>query len=239
MWGEIMNHEEPPALEYPFCSSLESATSQQTPIDLPAVADWSAQPPSWLDSTIAATAFQIVSRPAGHPGFQVKPAAGQPASNFTVDGEVFQFLQLHFHAPSEHTVDGFRFPLEVHFVHQRWGSSGTDDLAVIGILFNYSSDGTHNPALDSFWNEIFHPLASFTGLNLHDMMWNIPGFQRYSGSLTTPPCAENVKWHVGISTVGINVLQSLSFTYALNGIQNYRDIQPLNGRVISALQMSD
>lgn len=45
---------------------------------------------------------------------QVKFAASETASgNFTVDGAQYKLLQFHFHAPSEHTVAGVRFPLEV------------------------------------------------------------------------------------------------------------------------------
>ena len=34
------------------------------------------------------------------------------------------------------------------------------------------------------------------------------------------------------SSVGINVMQSTLFTFALSGVENYREEQPLNGRVV-------
>lgn len=40
-----------------------------------------------------------------------------------------------------------------------------------------------------------------------------------------------VKWHVCVSTVGVNPVQALSYRYALNGIENFRPAQPRNGRV--------
>ena len=43
--------------------------------------------------------------------------------------------QYHFHAPSEHSVDGELFAAEMHIVHQLRGAGGTDALAVVGILF--------------------------------------------------------------------------------------------------------
>jgi carbonic anhydrase len=58
-------------------------------------------------------------------------------------------------------------------------------------------------------------------------------YQRYDGSLTTPPCTEGVKWIVGVSDVGINQPQQIVFQYALSGLQNYRTPQPLNGRKIT------
>lgn len=43
--------------------------------------------------------------------------------------------------------------------------------------------------------------------------------------------AFQVKWHVCISSVGINPIQRLDYQYALSGIENYRPVQPRNGRV--------
>ena len=40
--------------------------------------------------------------------------------------------QIHWHSPSEHTINGRRFALEAHLVHQ----SQTGKIAVIGILYN-------------------------------------------------------------------------------------------------------
>lgn len=42
-------------------------------------------------------------------------------SSTTVDGKVFELKQFHFHTPSEHTIDGEYFPLEMHLVHEAEG----------------------------------------------------------------------------------------------------------------------
>ncbi len=41
-----------------------------------------------------------------------------------------KLLQLHYHAPSEHTVNGNSFPMEMHFVHKHEDGG----LTVIGVL---------------------------------------------------------------------------------------------------------
>lgn len=53
---------------------------------------------------------------------------------------------MHFHWESEHTIDGKRYPLELHLVHYdaRHGNISEakkmkDGLAVLGVLFNVSS----------------------------------------------------------------------------------------------------
>ncbi|MGR6001746.1 carbonic anhydrase family protein [Bacillus cereus] len=49
----------------------------------------------------------------------------------TINGRRFDFSQVHFHAPSEHTLNGNHYPIEAHFVHK--GQNGR--LAVIGVFF--------------------------------------------------------------------------------------------------------
>jgi len=39
----------------------------------------------------------------------------------TVNGKEFELKQFHFHTPSEHTIDGEYFPLEMHMVHEAAG----------------------------------------------------------------------------------------------------------------------
>lgn len=46
----------------------------------------------------------------------------------------FDSLQFHWHAPSEHTVNGKQFDLELHIVHVNNQISG--ELAVTGLFFN-------------------------------------------------------------------------------------------------------
>jgi len=39
----------------------------------------------------------------------------------TIAGKEFELKQFHFHSPSEHTIDGEYFPLEMHMVHEAAG----------------------------------------------------------------------------------------------------------------------
>ncbi|KAF5275845.1 hypothetical protein FQR65_LT04083 [Abscondita terminalis] len=59
----------------------------------------------------------------------------------------YTFDHLHFHWASEHTIDGFRFPLEMHFVHYatRYKNLGNalnfdDGVAVLGVFAHMSPD---------------------------------------------------------------------------------------------------
>jgi carbonic anhydrase len=63
--------------------------------------------------------------------------------NITVDGNVYNLDKMHWHMPSEHTINGQRYPLEMHLVHK----SDAGDLAVIAVLYQYG-------APDSFYFQV-------------------------------------------------------------------------------------
>ncbi|KAF0719488.1 hypothetical protein As57867_000987, partial [Aphanomyces stellatus] len=54
-------------------------------------------------------------------------AAG-PNSHLTLNGRTYNSIQFHPHVPSEHTIDGKKYPFEVHFVH----ADKDKNLAVVG-----------------------------------------------------------------------------------------------------------
>ena len=122
--------------------------------------------------------------------------------------------QFHFHAPSEHTVNGYLYDAEVHLVHVYKGSGTTsagvvdssEELygAVIGIFFDMIEGGsTSNPFVDSVFAAIEDPtkkVAMRQFLSTVDMR----DYWSYDGSFTTPPCTEGIKWSV------IKQVQSIS-----------------------------
>jgi carbonic anhydrase len=63
---------------------------------------------------------------------------GTPEDEYTatLGGEKYKLVNFHFHASSEHRVDGLGYPLEVHFVHSNVKSGA---LAVVGVFFEVDS----------------------------------------------------------------------------------------------------
>jgi carbonic anhydrase len=147
----------------------------------------------------------------------------------------YQLKQFHFHAPSEHTLDGRTFPLEVHFVHE----SADGHLAVIGIFFlegaaneNLAKLIAHLPAGSG---QSAHLPSEKIDLDLHLLM-NRTAFT-YMGSLTTPPCTEGVEWFVLREPVSASREQLAAFAERLKN--NHRPVQPLNGRPIETVTIAD
>ena len=71
----------------------------------------------------------------------------EPGSSFTVDGQTFELLQFHFHAPSEHTVKGEFYDMEMHLVHK----NSKDQLAVVGVMLK---KGAPNNIIQVLWDNI-------------------------------------------------------------------------------------
>ncbi|MCB9744465.1 MAG: carbonic anhydrase family protein [Alphaproteobacteria bacterium] len=165
-----------------------------------------------------------------------------------VDGLRWDLEQFHLHADSEHTVQGQRFPMEVHLVHRNDNSTvdtSDDLLLVMGALFEVSDDP--HPHLDALgWgalpaeeDEVHQDAATFSpALLFGDASFNTPNTLRYDGSLTTPPCLEIVSWVLidtsqpesGRLGLPISAAQLSVFTDIHQG--NYRETQALNGRAL-------
>ena len=157
-------------------------------------------------------------------------------SGIQIDGTDYQLLQFHFHAPSEHTVAGQPFDIEMHLVHE----SEDGDLAVVGLLIE---TGRHHPAFDPIWSHLpstpletqrienvtvdLPMMLSPNGQIPDETVRAFPSTYRYNGSLTTPPCSEGVKWIVLTTPVEMSESQIAAFKAIIYG--NNRPVQPLNG----------
>jgi carbonic anhydrase len=125
-------------------------------------------------------------------------------SYIELDGARYDVLQFHYHAPSEHTVNGEAFPAELHMVHK----NADGNLAVVGILLR---EGADNSAYDPFIDNLpaSESEAKDAGVTV-DAAELLPMEQttyRYDGSLTTPPCSEGVKWLLMTTPVELSAEQ--------------------------------
>lgn len=148
-------------------------------------------------------------------------------SYIVIAGDRFDLIQLHFHALSEHQVNGRHYPMEMHLVHQ----NKNKQLAVIGVFFNL---GRQNKSLQKLWKSLPRRKgASVSGravINITSLLPNKRSYYHYMGSLTTPPCSEGVRWLVLKNPVQISREQLNTFKKLYPA--NYRPVMPLNSRNI-------
>jgi carbonic anhydrase len=116
-----------------------------------------------------------------------------PGSSIAIEGHAYQLLQFHVHTPSEHTIAGERYPMELHLVHK----DDAGKLAVVGVLYDL---GAASQALGTVWARWPRKVGAEDKLPKPiDPVALLPetrSLYRYSGSLTTPPCTEGVVWNV-------------------------------------------
>jgi carbonic anhydrase len=151
--------------------------------------------------------------------------------------DTYELLQFHFHAPSEHTVNGQFAAAELHLVHR----NALLDLAVVGVLVNVGSPV--NIVIDTILRNapIEEGEIELRGsVNAKNILPRFDrGYYTYSGSLTTPPCSEGVRWFVlrepvFVSQAAIDHLHEVIAEFpGYDGFpNNNRPVRPLNGRVI-------
>lgn len=167
------------------------------------------------------TLFRIVDN--GHT-VQVNVGAG---STISVMGRQFELVQLHFHRPSEERINGKAYDMVVHLVHKDFDNH----LAVVALLLE---KGDENPIIQTFWNnlplEIGMDVVPGVAVDLTRLLPENRNYWTYMGSLTTPPCTEDVLWMVMKQPVPISAEQVSIFTRLYRN--NARPVQPVNNRLI-------
>lgn len=155
-------------------------------------------------------------------------SAIQHNSNISISGEQYKLLQIHFHSPSEHRVNGESFPLEAHFVH----INAQNQLAVVGVIFKR---GNSNSFLSQLWNNMptsAGPATTYNNIvvNGHKLLPASKSYYHYRGSLTTPPCSEGVRWFVMRNYAEVSDSQVQKFNSIVGN--NNRPIQARNKRFL-------
>src|SRR5690606_32113059 len=109
-WGDL-------SAEYATCATGK----MQSPIDL-AKADAAGE-------ISYAVAYEPVPLTILNNGHTIQFNTGG-VGTLSEKGTDYHLLQIHFHAPSEHVIDGEHAPLEAHFVHK----SDAGVLSVLGVM---------------------------------------------------------------------------------------------------------
>ncbi|MEI2265317.1 carbonic anhydrase [Erwinia sp. CGal63] len=207
-WGELGD-------EFQICKKGQ----YQSPIDINQVIDGKLPP---LGMNFHTDTQTIVNN--GH----TVQVTVKDSDDFRLDNDVFVLKQFHFHAPSENHLFGKAFPLEAHFVH----ANKKGELAVLAVMFEVGAENSAlKPLLAALPSEVDRVEVMKQRMDLAALFPTVKHYYRFSGSLTTPPCTEGVRWLILKQPVTLSAAQLAKFEHALKHANN-RPLQPLNGRII-------
>jgi carbonic anhydrase len=146
------------------------------------------------------------------------------AAHITIRGVRWDLQQFHWHTPSEHEIGGRDTPLEMHFVHSRGNA-----VLVIGVFIER---GRANRAIAPIFRDLparADDTRLVPGVRLRRLLPDDRKSFRYSGSLTTPPFSEPVRFIVFADPITLSRRQIGAFRRLFDE-GNSREVQPLNGR---------
>ncbi len=200
--------------------------SHQSPIDI-VTSDLVKQPSGLTPSDVHYNANTIIHEVTNN-GHSIQYNFDNQDNYVEFEGKRYDLAQFHFHASSEHTVNGNHAPLVIHMVHV----SADKDFVVFAIMV---TEGGESKAFDFI--EAYLPVnpgeTKTIGEAHHFDKYFLENFNHYyyKGSLTTPPCTETVNWFVFEEAIKISPEQ-VNAIAKLMPRNNYRPTQALNGRVV-------
>lgn len=149
-------------------------------------------------------------------------------SSLSLLGKRYELVDIQFRRPAEERIDGRGFEMGAHFIHR----SVDGRVAIVAVLME---KGPEHPFIQTLWNHI--PLernqeVAPPGVPIDPASF-LPadrGYYSYMGSLTTPPCSEDVLWLVMRQPMPVSAEQIATFARLYSG--NARPVQPTFGRLI-------
>jgi len=180
----------------------------------------------------------------------------------TVDGAVYVAEEIIFHTPSEHTINGQRFDMEMQIIHRGKTKGDIAKNVLFSVLFKKKPGFTNKfiDQLDIFnlpfnldnvrqlAGTLFIPDVFVSSERTADVLTPF-SFYTYQGSLTSPPCSERTIVYVTAKPAYIGMTALAMITEAIKErkmseinqldlpdisekAQNYRETQNLNGRAV-------
>jgi carbonic anhydrase len=202
-WGSLSE-------EYALCS----AGKQQSPIDISKSTKADLPP---LEFHYNPTSLVVMNN-----GHTIEVGADK-ASTLKIGDESYHLLQFHTHTPSEGAINGKRADMVIHFVH----INDQKKLAVVGVYLEKGK--TANPLIEKVWKVMPKTLGKFQHhdiqIDANQLLPQDKNYYTFTGSLTTPPCSEGVKWMILKQPVSISAEQ----------LALYQAVYPHNARPLQAL----
>jgi carbonic anhydrase len=173
----------------------------------------------------------------------------EAGSTMTIFSKQYNLKRFHFHSPSEHTVNGRSRDMELHIVHE--AADGSRAVVAVFLQVINQNVNQNNPLTankpnyqsstlgeNDFLRTLRWDLMPSTDrlelydvINIYDTLPLDLGYYHYEGSLTTPPCTEDVQWFVLKQSVSVSEQQKIIFQKHFQ--HNNRPTQSLYGRNVT------
>lgn len=169
------------------------------------------------------TSFSLMNN-----GHTVQANAVSGSNSILIEGKEYKLAQFHFHTPSEHEFNGKNYEMELHLVHK----DADGRIAVLGVMIQ---EGEENKNLEAIWDilpseETDKDIAINEPVDVKTLLPVDQTAFHYEGSLTTPPCTEEVKWTIFEMPIEMSKQQIEAFRKIFP--ENHRPVQSLNNRKV-------
>ncbi|HVN34525.1 MAG TPA: carbonic anhydrase family protein [Casimicrobiaceae bacterium] len=146
----------------------------------------------------------------------------------SIEGKRYELVELQFHKPSEFKISGKGQEMDVQLVHK----DKEGKIAVVAVLLDQSKE---NALIKTILSNLPQTKDSESAppniqINAFGLLPQNKEYYTFKGSLTAPPCTENVSWYVLKTPASISADQVARFAkvYPMNA----RPLQPVNDRDI-------
>ncbi len=151
-------------------------------------------------------------------------ATNPTKSAISVQGKIYYLLNMQYRAISEHAIMGVHLPLELQLTHV----AEDGKVVVVSVMVN---TGAGNRQIQRLVDSLpsVSEVNTLTNFNAGKLIPNY-GFYVYDGSITVPPCTENVKWLVATKALTADVEQIYRFESKYSG--NMRAVRAQGNRTV-------
>jgi len=149
------------------------------------------------------------------------------AGGVILNDKNYKLLSFHFHSPTEHTWNNKHLDMCLHFVHMLLETG-----EILVMAYNLDRDG-EDVHFQEFLDHI-QPEMDEEQIRIENVPLTLVGefegrFIHYTGSLTTPPCTQMVKWFVSNHCHSVDQAHLDWFRNCIPK-HNHRFTQPRNER---------
>jgi carbonic anhydrase len=222
-WGEVQGYERCAAPKATRQSPIQLSPEIGAPRPAPAIAFGKAPVKEWVN-----TGHSLETRFA-------------PGATLQVGDATYTLLNVHFHVPAEHLVGKRQYEMEMHAVTARENPA---ERVVFGVFFALGErpgppllarmlgEFTRNAHDDETCSRSADSAGSGVVLDLRPLLSAGSPLLTYEGSLTVPPCDENVTFYIARKALPVSQAELDGFTTRVGVPSTARPLQPRNGREV-------